>query len=184
MELQKSSHPDLKIPIVLPLLCEGLKNSGGLKAEGIFRISASSSEMLVVRKRIESGDFSLPPNISPYTIGHLLKLWFSELDEPLFPQESYEALIVAAENEGVVNHIVGKMVPLNRRVLYELISLLRLVCNQENHPSTKMGPSNLALVWAPNLFRNTSSKDPSQILQLSKIESQIVALMIQDLDPV
>ena len=69
--------------------------------------------------------------------------------------------------------------PLNRKVLGELVGVLRGVVG--GMEKTKMGPSNLALVWAPNLFWQ-EAKDASQILVESEKEAKIFEMIIENVN--
>ena len=59
MKLQETSYPDLKIPIVLPFLADGILNLGGLKCEGIFRIPGDNDVIFELRSRIDRGQYQL-----------------------------------------------------------------------------------------------------------------------------
>ena len=81
--------------------------------------------------------------------------------------------------EGLREIVSEGLEPLNRRVLEALVGLLRGVC--EGSERTKMGASNLALVWAPNLFWQ-EAKDASQILVESEKEARVFEMLIELLD--
>jgi hypothetical protein len=178
MEMQAATHPDVSLPLILPTLIMSIKRTGGLQTQGIFRVSPSSSEIMRIRNDLEIGNFQ---NIdgSAFTVGALLKQWFAELDEPLIPVGCYEEIIRNGDDEEVLDRVIHTKLPeLNRRVLLELLKLLREVASEENQEINKMGPNNLAVVWAPNIFR-TSTNDPTKILGLNQIESNVVVMMIE-----
>lgn len=78
--------------------------SGGLETEGIFRISASLPQMKKLKENVEEGkgcpntaslinslyagdmDFT---NFTVHDVACLIKLYFRELPEPLFPSDLY-----------------------------------------------------------------------------------------------
>ncbi len=59
MRLQATSYPDLKVPVILPFLADGILALGGLQAEGIFRVPGDNDSVAELRARIDRGHYQL-----------------------------------------------------------------------------------------------------------------------------
>lgn len=59
MELQVSSYPELKVPVILPFLANGILALGGLSSEGIFRVPGDHDCVSELKSRIDRGDYRL-----------------------------------------------------------------------------------------------------------------------------
>lgn len=76
------------------LLCR----AGKLELDGIFRISAKVNEVNELMTAIDKGlyDAANWGTVNPYALAALLKMYFRELPDPLFPFECYDPIIAAA----------------------------------------------------------------------------------------
>ena len=86
MELQAESHPNLKIPKIVPVLSSAVKNLGGFDVEGIFRVPGDTEQVYALRIQLDNGNYEVDLD-DPNTPASLLKLWLRELEEPLVPVE-------------------------------------------------------------------------------------------------
>ena len=57
MQLQASSYPNLKVPVVLPFLADGILALGGTQSEGIFRVPADTDSVSELKSRIDRGHY-------------------------------------------------------------------------------------------------------------------------------
>ena len=57
MEITKESDPKAKVPFLIPLLCDKVKECDGFKTEGTFRKSAAQSELLKLKSFLKSKDW-------------------------------------------------------------------------------------------------------------------------------
>jgi Rho GTPase-activating protein 39 len=110
----------------------------------------------------------------------LLKLWYRELYDPLIPDALYEECVQTDVPEEA-NKIIDKLPPINKLVLTYLIHFLQQFSLPDVVNITKMDSSNLAMVFAPNLLRCTSTS-PQTILENSRKEMAFVRTLIQNLD--
>ena len=109
-------QPDLSVPACLIFLANGILATGGLRAEGIFRVPADveavnevSSQFdlgrevphpfLQLRYKIDSGMYELDETVDVYTLASLFKLFFRDLAEPLVPAQYYTDCLRGAEDE-------------------------------------------------------------------------------------
>ena len=68
MQHQESSYPDLKIPIVLPFLANGILALGGRCTEGIFRVSGDGEEVAELKSRMDRGHYQLVRRLSQFAL--------------------------------------------------------------------------------------------------------------------
>lgn len=173
MSLQSCS-PYLKIlrlPWILTTLGEKIMETGGDETEGIFRCAADHDLIAQLRLEIDCVDFrkitdakqlhSLLSNVQdPHVIAGLLKLFFRQLYEPVFPSKLYEICLQNGQDGHSACRVFTERLPnLNKDVIAYLVRLLQTLASSENVVKTKMDDSNLSMVWAPNLLRAPSQDD-------------------------
>jgi hypothetical protein len=155
----------LRLPWILTTLGEKLIETGGFETEGLFRCAADHDLLAQLRLEIDCVDFrkitdakqvkSLLSNVQdPHVIAGLLKLFFRQLQEPVFPSSIYDACLQSGQDGRVACRIFNEHLPnLNKDVVAYLIRLLQSLAESEKVTLTKMDTSNLSMVWAPNLLR-------------------------------
>mmetsp|Transcript_40699 Transcript_40699/g.102431 ORF Transcript_40699/g.102431 Transcript_40699/m.102431 type:complete len:671 (+) Transcript_40699:126-2138(+) len=146
------------IPLIVQRVIDFLVESNKLGTEGIFRVSGRHSEVLKIKADFDQGidvDLSAIKDVNDIT--GALKLYFRELPEPLLTFQLYEAFMTATAVENpadrlrCISEVLKRLPPGNLFVLRFLMQLLVKVAAQESH--NKMGPGNLAVVFAPGLLR-------------------------------
>ncbi len=143
-----------KIPSVVEM-CIGEVEARGLKSVGIYRISGNMATVGRL-KSIFNAEF--PPRIpreelvDVNTSASLLKLYFRELSDPLFPFSTYPQFMAAARTEnyddrlGMIKDLVQQTLPLEHYTVLEfLVRHLKKV--QQESEENKMDASNLAIVF-------------------------------------
>ena len=115
----------------------------------------------------------------------LMKLWYSELRNPMFPQSSYQLLeLVYGDPEkltldGIMN-LIGdssdwsQISKTNRQTLR--MHLLPTLSAISKHPENKMTPKSLALCFAPSLVLGS---DPIQDARICRFVSQLLEFAIE-----
>ena len=135
----------------------------GMTSEGIFRVPGDATVITDFKRTFDCGtskgiDFR---GCSVHDVSALLKLYLRELPDPLYPFSSYEELLelqrqfdLKADRPALiqgVSQLIFKLPTANQHVIHQL--LLFLLDISQYSKSTKMGTSNLALVFAPNVIR-------------------------------
>ncbi|PVG01234.1 hypothetical protein CPB86DRAFT_773358 [Serendipita vermifera] len=155
-QLQQRTYPGEKIPIILPFLADGILALGGMKAEGIFRVPGENDVVSDLRLRIDRGFYNLDNIDDPHVPASLLKLWLRELQDPLIPDELYNACISCSEDPDKVTEMATVLPTINRRVLLFVVSFLQMFLDERVMKVTKMTAVNLAVIFAPNILRCNS----------------------------
>lgn len=172
MSLQSCSQhlKTLRLPWILTTLGDKLIETGGAETEGIFRCAADHDLIAQLRLEIDCVDFrkitdakqvhSLLSNVTdPHVIAGLLKLFFRQLYEPVFPMSIYDMCLQNGHDGQMACRIFDEHLPnLNKDVVAYLIRLLQTLSKSDNVTLTKMDNSNLSMVWAPNLLRSPNSQ--------------------------
>lgn len=166
LQLQQCSPylKTLQLPWILTTFSQRLIELGGAETEGIFRCAADYDLIAQLRLEIDCIDFrkikqasqvqSLLSNVQdPHVIAGLLKLYFRQLPEPVFPTNFYDNCLSVSADAKQSCQLVDSLPNLNRNVVAHLIRLLQKLSNPNVVAQTKMDDSNLSMVWAPNLLK-------------------------------
>ena len=149
----------------IPLLvseCMEFLMEYGKSVEGIFRVPGDNVIITDYKRFYDTGEPEIDLRLcSVHDVAGLFKLFLRQLPEPIFPFSTYSRLIECYnqyEKEGNLNvlltqlaEIIVKLPNNNAIFLFKLSSFLLNFSAFEEQ--TKMGISNLALVFAPNLIR-------------------------------
>jgi Flp pilus assembly protein TadD len=188
MAAQKPTHPDLAVPEVLLYLIDRLSETGGLKSEGIFRLSIGSVELQTQLTKLSNGRRDLETrDANAYAV--ILKHFFRHLPEPLCPD--FEACMAVVNDYGLHDTSASlrrrkELSPLlsvfsettlqllkalwdamtlhARNAALLLFRLFDTLLVPEHAKATKMSLDNLALVFANGVLRDP---DPSAISALA-----------------
>ncbi|KAA6388202.1 MAG: putative rho GTPase-activating protein 39 [Streblomastix strix] len=159
---------DILVPTVLIFLINKLSQTGGLKTQGIFRLSVPVSELDHAIVLLNLNDYSNPffsqVLTSPHAYAVLLKRWFKSLDDPIIPYSLYEdALNIirppilkdANYKQISVNEFMNKKLPqTNNLILKYLILILKDEYTDENMLLNMMVVQNYATILASTLIRS------------------------------
>jgi len=129
-----------------------------MDTEGLFRISGNADDITDSKRLFDTGkDVNFNEEKNPHNVASLLKLYLRELPEPLFTYERYDDFIKAsASSHGIKDRLAGlrklilELPPFNKTVLEYLVRFLHNL--SKRWKINKMTPSNLAIVFAPNLL--------------------------------
>ncbi|KAL5219993.1 hypothetical protein ABZP36_024706 [Zizania latifolia] len=145
------------IPSILLLMQRRLYDQGGLKMEGIFRITAEGSQEQFVRDQLNSG--VVPEGVDVHCLAGLIKAWFREL-----PGGTLDALppedVMRCKSEEDCARLCERLPPAKAALLDWAVHLMADVAREEK--SNKMGTRNVAMVFAPNM---TQAVDPLTALK-------------------
>ncbi|TRY92083.1 hypothetical protein DNTS_005871 [Danionella cerebrum] len=146
------------IPLIVES-CIRFINLYGLQHQGIFRVSGSQVEVNDIKNSFERGNDPLTDEENNHDINSVagvLKMYFRNLDNPLFPKEKFNDLIACVRTESLYERaltIRKLLTPLPRTSLV----LMRYLFAFLNHLSqysdeNMMDPGNLAICFGPTLM--------------------------------
>ncbi|CAJ0963974.1 unnamed protein product, partial [Mesorhabditis belari] len=179
MDMQAARYPHLQLPWIETTLIELILREGGTLTEGLFRVPADPEQMNTARARLDQ--WVVPVLRDPHVPAGLLKLWLRQLPEPLIPHSFYTRALAGCDNPLEATRLVDLLPNVNRLVLAKLISLLQDLSMEEVIVHTKMDPSNLAMVMAPNVLR-CESEDPRVIFDNTRREMTFLKTLITHYD--
>ena len=179
----------------IPCICEkaiGDIRERGLDVEGIFRVPGDTKTVqeLKIAFDAEKGnelDFS---RYMIHDVAGVLKLYFPELPDPLFPYASFTQLINfynefeahGGEGSDFTSHYTDNLAKLiaslpecNRRLLKYLLDFMNDVV--KNSALNMMSARNIAVVFAPNIIRPL--EDTMETALLSPQVSKLLCSMIE-----
>lgn len=143
------------VPLFLRKIMDFIvKNQEMVKTDSIFRLNGDSS---VVQKLKFEIDSLQPLDVFKWDVHSLttvVKLWLREMPDPVVPYSLYDPLLEAYQNEQEdrVFDLLDTM-PNEERLLYQYIVTM-CVRVASYHQSNFMTMQNLAIVFAPNIFRS------------------------------
>jgi len=141
----------------------------GITVPGIFRLSGHMGLINELKHRFDKGeqvDLFSEQGVDVHAVAGLLKMYFRELPEPLLTFDLYDMFLAAISIKDAPTKLmqtkkVLEFLPsVNLTVVLYLITFLHRVC--ENSKQNLMPPSNIAIVFAPNLLKDRS--DDLQIM--------------------
>ncbi|KAF9439153.1 hypothetical protein BGZ76_010746 [Entomortierella beljakovae] len=170
-----------RVPRLMVFLKESVINLGGLKTEGIFRISGDLGAVAELRARIELGNYDISGITDPHVPCSLLRLWIRDLPEPIIPYEMYQQCIQGAQDKDAIAMIVSSLPMWHKEMMIYLMSFLKSFNNQPVKEATKMSLSNLAMVFAPTLLQ-CSSEDAPMLMGHLQAERAFVSTLISEVE--
>ncbi|XP_050413172.1 SLIT-ROBO Rho GTPase-activating protein 1 isoform X1 [Patella vulgata] len=171
-----------EIPLIIKS-CIRIINLYGLHHQGIFRVSGSIVEINGFKASFESGDDPLVDTIDASDINSVagvLKLYFRELREPLFPLHLFDELVSCSREEDMVAR-VERIKYLLSGLPRSVIVVMRYLFAHLNHISeysdeSMMDPYNLAICFGPTLLPIPPDRD--QVSYQSSVNEIIKTIII------
>lgn len=214
--LPTSTDGLVRLPRVLREATSFVLMDENIKQEGIFRVSARAQSVEVLRESYDRGqkfivwkevntvlassawkegtgdvwveDVDQTEGYELHVAAALIKLWYKELKEPIFPPTCYQALEKFYSNPDAsfeLSQLLAMLsmddewTPISSRTSRQILTmhllplLSRVVEFQDwNH----MSPDNVAVCFAPSLLHGP---DPLEDLKLSTIVRRILVAMIK-----
>ncbi|XP_060751105.1 SLIT-ROBO Rho GTPase-activating protein 3 isoform X2 [Tachysurus vachellii] len=158
-----------QIPLVVES-CIRFINLHGLHHEGIFRVPGSQSEVNNIRDSFERGEDPLTDSECDIdSVAGVLKLYFRDLEKPLFPEESFSQLMECvqienlAESAAQIKLVVSSFPRPVIIVMRYLFAFLHHVSQYSDE--NMMQPYNLAVCFGPSLLRGGAESGDAVTLQ-------------------
>lgn len=186
----------LLVPHVVRLCCQHLKTHG-LNSPGLFRITGSKARVTMLRPEFDSGlSVHLTSDHSVHDVASLLKEYLRDLPDPLLTHDLFQAFLAAAAMDDVNSRVstlrllVALLPAVNRDTLWYLLTFLSCVAKHSDDqlddaghtvPGNKMGSSNLATVFGPNVLRRGKT-DKHQLDSIDEMaQNNNVIAVVKDL---
>ncbi|XP_078089421.1 rho GTPase-activating protein 11A isoform X2 [Mustelus asterias] len=146
--------------------------------EGLFRKSGSVIRLKALKAKVDQGEkcITMAP---PCDVAGLVKQFFRELPEPIFPTELHEAFFKAQQLQN--DESITATILLSCLLPEKTIDTLRYFLNFLKNVSlrsedNKMDASNLAVVIAPNLFHSGEGSEKITALTEKQLQLQAAAV--------
>eukprot|EP00002_Diphylleia_rotans_P003697 TRINITY_DN1257_c0_g1_i4.p1 TRINITY_DN1257_c0_g1~~TRINITY_DN1257_c0_g1_i4.p1 ORF type:complete len:1853 (-),score=344.06 TRINITY_DN1257_c0_g1_i4:249-5807(-) len=157
------------LPKVVARMFEYLRMRG-IDQVGIFRVAGAAAEIQSIMKSIEEGKDVVFHSVADCNVvATVLKQYIRNMKEPIATYKLYEDFVSASEMGNrqemlvEIQRIVERLPPFNRLFLQELCLFLSQVA--EHSSMNKMVPSNLAIVFAPNIFRGPPDMKDAEFIR-------------------
>uniref|UniRef100_A0A672RJ80 SLIT-ROBO Rho GTPase-activating protein 2 n=1 Tax=Sinocyclocheilus grahami TaxID=75366 RepID=A0A672RJ80_SINGR len=146
------------IPLIVES-CIRFINLYGLQHQGIFRVSGSQVEVNDIKNSFERGNDPLTDGENNHDINSVagvLKMYFRNLDNPLFPKEKFNDLIACIRTESLYERALSirKILTTTPRPTLVVMRYLFAFLNHLSQYSDEnmMDPGNLAICFGPTLM--------------------------------
>lgn len=152
------------VPKIIEAIAAYIKeNCATDDAEGVFRLSGSSSAVASYIARINAGMRVRFTDV--IAAGAIFKAILRAMPSPLLTAELYDRWMELREDAaGMRSECLPKLPQYNRLLLYMIVDLCREVSKHAD--LNKMTAENLSIVFAPNiLYKTKNSNDPAAINQ-------------------
>ncbi|KAG0308763.1 hypothetical protein BGZ98_006938 [Dissophora globulifera] len=170
-----------RVPRLMVFLKESVVKLGGLRTEGIFRISGDLGAVAELRARIELGNYDITGITDPHVPCSLLRLWIRDLPEPIIPYDMYQQCIQGAQDKDAVAKVVTSLPLWHKEMMIYLVSFLKTFNDSAVREATKMSLPNLAMVFAPTLLQ-CSSDDAPMLMGHLQAERTFVLTLISEVE--
>ncbi|XP_047735502.1 SLIT-ROBO Rho GTPase-activating protein 1 isoform X3 [Hyalella azteca] len=186
-EYLEATHQD--IPLILRS-CIRVINLYGLHHQGIFRVSGSQLEINNFRESFEKledplADVSDASDMN--SVAGVLKLYFRELREPLFPTVFFDQFMEIAQlacKQEFVSKIREVVITLPRPVFVVMRYLFAFLNHlSEFSDENMMDPYNLAICFGPTLVPIPEDKDQVQFQNLVNELIKNIIIFSEDIFP-
>ncbi|XP_016412911.1 rho GTPase-activating protein 27-like, partial [Sinocyclocheilus rhinocerous] len=155
----------------------------GLGIDGLYRVSGNLSVIQKLRFKADHEDLDLEEgNWDIHVITGALKLFFRELQEPLFPYNLFNDFINGIKIPDYYNKIahmrnlVRSLLPPNRETMEALFSHLRKVI--QHGDENRMTVQNVAIVFGPTLLK--PEVETANIATYMVFQNQIVEFLLNE----
>ncbi|PRP85552.1 hypothetical protein PROFUN_06784 [Planoprotostelium fungivorum] len=182
-EVLERQGPGAKIPAVLLELILYVE-ANGLDTEGIFRLSGSQAEILLLKKEYDEGRTNvLSKCTSIHTASGLLKMYLRELPEPITLFHNYDSFMDSqdmpdTDDKLQLQKTLIENLPRPNRITMRRI-LEMLVAVRDYQDVNRMTSNNLAIVFGNNLLRSVEN-DPARMLLDTPKTNSVVCDMIEN----
>jgi len=191
MANQKELYPDLDVPLWCVLFKDSLTRFNAQSSEGLFRISSGQhamkmyKEMLAAPLTFKSSTsegshhyFRLVRSVTTVPVlASLFKFLLRDSPNPVIPGNFYDKFInkdfiTSLNATNFKELVIDVMQPVcHRNVFIFVIGYIRSLAQYAS--VTKMGPDNLALIFAPCILR-CPIDNPAALLQYYELEQRFV----------
>ncbi|KAI8981776.1 Rho GTPase activation protein [Mycotypha africana] len=160
-----------EVPLVVQKCTEAVEQLG-LKTVGIYRVSGTSTQIQRLKNAFDRDCKSVnllseENRADINNVTSLLKLWFRELPDPLFPQSSYQHFMNAARIENDRMRVLGLHTIINDLPDAHYATLKHIMCHldrvQQNQEYNKMTIANLSTIFGLTLMGGDGGSNQSSI---------------------
>jgi len=177
--VERASVNGFEIPCVLLTCRKALLELGGLREEGIFRVSpdathfhAASLQLNIEHKEVPAGGNDV------HVLANLIKLWFRELPTRLLAPIPVETITNCASGAESLQ-LLHQFSELHKGVILWLLDLMADVANHQQH--NKMSEEAISIVMAPNLYTlpEEARDEPLEQLRFGKQVAKFIVNLLR-----
>jgi hypothetical protein len=179
---QQTRYPKLPIPYILYFFTNAILEKGGDRMDGIFRLSGNSQAVQQMIDAVNRGA-DLAATFRAAGIRDLsltFKLWLARLPERIVSIEMAQFLCTVFETSKNYIEFVAELSDGHRYTLKFLCGFLRRIAQSE--AATRMGISNLAIVFGPVIVALPTTEDIGAVAHRSQVTSEFLTCLLKNWD--
>ena len=175
---QSNLYPKCPFPYIIHIMAEAIIENDGLNQEGLFRLSGDLTKVKELSHQLTySKDQFINNRI--HDIASLFKKWFRTLPNPIVPYNMMKIFMAYCEQKEYIAFCY--LLPKTRLIsLMYLIGFLQECSKHESQ--TKMGVSNLALLFSPNVIHPPANSYPNLIQEVHVKGNDFLAHLLDNWD--
>ncbi|KAI8371647.1 Rho GTPase activation protein [Radiomyces spectabilis] len=170
-----------EVPLVLQRCVEAIEQCG-LRTVGLYRVSGTKTHVAKLKTAFDHdcSSVNLVAEEDVHNITTLLKLWLSELPDPVFPRSTFQHFMNAAKIEDERMRILGLHTVINDMPDAHYATLKYLMCHldkvQRYQQYNKMNSANLGAIFGMSLMGNNHQSTESTQEKLNEADWQMVVV--------
>ncbi|XP_067937833.1 SLIT-ROBO Rho GTPase-activating protein 1-like isoform X2 [Watersipora subatra] len=169
------------IPLIIRSCIRAI-NLYGMHHEGVFRVSGLQAEINEIKASFEKGEDPLADvtdSSSINSIAGVLKLFFRELQEPLFPITLFDNLVASIQLPTVeaverIKELIHTLSPTKVIIMRYLFSFLDHLAQYSDE--NRMYPYNLAICFGPTLL--TIPHEDNQVMHQNSVNDLVKLIIV------
>jgi len=151
-----------------------LRTPGILDQEGLFRLSASKTDLMKIKGAYDQGQNVCIWEYEPNAIAGTMKLWLRELPDSVIPAKIGVKFAAAAKDDPLkIKSFLRELPEVNRRCLHKMMEVGYHVA--KHSASNKMTSDNVSVVFGPIIIRREDELNPlTQIANLNALANNML----------
>lgn len=183
-----SNFENRSIPFIIETCINEVKEKG-LRQEGIYRISASTSTVEKLEQYFDKLNLNDTKSLNSIleidinAVSGLLKRYLKKIPDSLIPASEYNRYVLIgniksdASKINMLKDMIDRIPKSNKLVMYLLANHLNEISSNEQW--NKMNLKSLATVFAPTLIRD-ESLNPHQEIQDNKLKTEVTEFLFMN----